>query len=294
MAEQLPVLKTYKVFINGQFPRSESGRYVELKNKKNQIIANVCLSSRKDFKNAVVAARSALAGWANKSAFNRSQILYRLAEMLEGRKMQFLEELIVQGYSKKKAENELDLCINRIVYYAGWCDKYSQLFSSVNPVASSHFNFSVPEPSGVVAAIVPDSNGLLGLLSVMLPIIAGGNTCVLLASETFPLSAVTFAEVVATSDVPAGVINILTGKSEELHADFSSHMDVNAMIYCRANKRELKTCMENSATNVKRFFHWEKDWTKQENQNPYLILDLQEIKTTWHPVDSNSTGESKY
>ncbi len=294
MAERLPVLKTYKVFINGQFPRSESGRYVELKNKKNQIIANVCLSSRKDFKNAVVAARSALAGWANKSAFNRSQILYRLAEMLEGRKMQFLEELTLQGYSQKKAENELDLCINRIVYYAGWCDKYSQIFSSVNPVASSHFNFSVPEPSGVVAAIVPDSNGLLGLLSVMLPIIAGGNTCVLLASETFPLSAVTFAEVIATSDVPAGVINMLTGRSEELHSDFSSHMDVNAMIYCRANKRELKTCMENSATNVKRFFHWEKDWTKQENQNPYLILDLQEIKTTWHPVDTAEAGGLKY
>lgn len=294
MAERLPVLKTYKVFINGQFPRSESGRYVELKNKKNQIIANVSLSSRKDFKNAVVAARSALAGWTSKSAFNRSQILYRLAEMLEGRKVQFIEELQVQGYSQKNAEKELALCINRIVYYAGWCDKYSQIFSSVNPVASSHFNFSVPEPSGVVAAIVPDSSGLLGLLSVMLPVIAGGNTCVLLASETYPLAAVTFAEVIATSDVPAGVVNILTGKSEELHADFSSHMDVNAMIYCRTIKKELKTCMENSATNVKRFFHWDKNWESAENQNPYLIFDLQEIKTTWHPVDTSEAGGLKY
>lgn len=291
---RLNVLKTYKIYIGGVFPRSESGRYYNLKNKKDETIANVCLSSRKDFRNAVVAARAAFAGWSGKSAFNRSQILYRIAEMLEGRKAQFVEELVTQGISTKVAETEVLQSIDRLVHYAGWCDKYIQLFSSVNPVASSHFNFSVPEPTGVVSVIADEKLSLLGLVSVICPIIAGGNVCVVLASEKLPLCAITFAEVLATSDLPGGVVNILTGTSNELHSHFSSHMDVNAVVYCRDNKDEIKTIAENASLNVKRSFFWNKDWTKDENQNPYLILDLQEIKTTWHPIENIGSGGAKY
>lgn len=291
---RLNVLKTYKIYIGGAFPRTESGRYYELKNKKNETIANVCLSSRKDFRNAVVAARSAFGSWSGKSAFNRSQILYRIAEMLEGRKAQFIEELVAQGITAKAAENEVLQSIDRIVHYAGWCDKYIQLFSSVNPVASSHFNFSVPEPTGVVSVIADEKSSLLGLVSVICPIIAGGNVCVVLASEKLPLCAITFSEVLATSDLPGGVVNIVTGTSNELHSHFSSHMDVNAVVYCRENRDEIKIIAENASLNVKRSFFWNKDWTKDENQNPYLILDLQEIKTTWHPIENIGIGGAKY
>lgn len=291
---RLNVLKTYKIYIGGQFPRTESGRYYELLNKKVETVANVCLSSRKDFRNAVVAARSAFSGWSGKTAFNRSQILYRIAEMLEGRKTQFVEELVLQGFTKVAAEKEVLQSIDRLVHYAGWCDKYSALFSSVNPVASSHFNFSVPEPTGVVAVIAPENSALLGLVSVIAPIICGGNTCVVLASNSLPLSSITFAEVLATSDLPGGVVNIITGTSKELHSHFSSHMDVNAVIYCRENKEEAKVIAENSSLNVKRSFNWNKDWAKDENQNPYLILDLQEIKTTWHPIENIGIGGAKY
>lgn len=291
---RLNVLKTYKIYIGGQFPRTESGRYYELLNKKSETIANVCLSSRKDFRNAVVAARSAFGGWSGRAAFNRSQILYRIAEMLEGRRTQFVEELVLQGVSKVAAEKEVVQSIDRLVYYAGWCDKYSALFSSVNPVASSHFNFSVPEPTGVVSVIAPENSGLLGLVSVVAPIICGGNTCVVLASNSLPLSAVTFAEVLATSDLPGGVVNIITGTSKELHSHFSSHMDVNAIVNCRDNKDETKVIAENSSLNVKRSYNWNKDWTKEESQDPYLILDLQEIKTTWHPIENIGIGGAKY
>lgn len=291
---RLNVLKTYKIYISGVFPRSESGRYYNLKNKKDETIANVCLSSRKDFRNAVVAARAAFASWSGRSAFNRSQILYRIAEMLEGRTAQFVKELVTQGISTKVAETEVLQSIDRLVHYAGWCDKYIQLFSSVNPVASSHFNFSVPEPTGVVSVIADEKLSLLGLVSVICPIIAGGNVCVVLASEKIPLCAITFAEVLATSDLPGGVVNILTGTSNELHSHFSSHMDVNAVVYCRDNKDEIKTIAENASLNVKRSFFWNKDWTKDENQNPYLILDLQEIKTTWHPIENIGSGGAKY
>lgn len=291
---RLNVLKTYKLFIGGQFPRTESGRYYELKNAKKQTIANVCLASRKDFKNAAVAARNAFSGWSERSAFNRGQILYRIAEMLEGRKAQFTEEMRTQGLAARQAEQQMARSVDRLVHYAGWCDKYQQLFSSVNPVASPYFNFSVPEPMGVVSVIAPEETPLLGLVSVVAPIIAGGNTCVLLASEKFPLSAITFAEVLATSDLPVGIVNILTGTAEELHTHFSSHMDVNAIVYCRDHKAQLKTIAGNCALNVKRCFHWNKDWEKEENQNPYLILDLQEIKTTWHPVEKIGTSGAKY
>lgn len=287
------ILKTYKLFIGGQFPRSESGRYYPLQYSKEQI-ANVSLASRKDLKSAVVAARSSFPGWSGKSHFNRSQILYRIAEMMEGRKEQFISELMQLGLTKKNAETEVGLAIDRWVYYSGWCDKYSALFSSVNPVSSSHFNFSVPEPMGVVSVIAPEKSGLLGLISVTAPVIAGGNTCVVLASEKLPLPAITMGEVLATSDLPSGVINILTGKSEELLQHFSSHMDINAIIYCRNNKEEMSMVGQNASLNVKRSFFWDRPWNSKESMDPYMILDLQELKTTWHPIEQTAVSGSRY
>ena len=286
-SKRLEVLKTYKIYVGGQFPRTESGRYYTPTNAYGKKLANVCLSSRKDFRDSVVAARSAYGGWSTRAAFNRGQILYRMAEMLEGRKAQFIEELIQQDSSKGKAEKELNLAIDRLIYYAGWCDKYQQLFSAVNPVASSHFNFSVPEPTGVVSIIAPQNDSLLGLVSVIAPVIAGGSTCVVLASETKPLCSVTFAEVLNSSDLPGGVVNILTGKVSELATWFVDHMDVNATIFCE-NDSELKKMMqEKSAMNLKRIFFYDKiKWNTNQGQSPYFILDTQEIKTTWHPVEN--------
>ncbi|MBI3500923.1 MAG: aldehyde dehydrogenase family protein [Bacteroidetes bacterium] len=292
--ERIDIQKTYKIYIGGQFPRTESGRFYPLKNKKGETLANICLSSKKDFRNAVVSARGAFAGWSARNAFNRSQILYRIAEMLEGRKSQFISEIILQGGNKKDAEKEVSLSIDRLVYYSGWCDKYSQIFSTVNPVSSSHFNFSVPEPTGVVSLIAPEENSLIGLVSVITPVIASGNTCVVLASETKPLCAVTFAEVLNSSDVPAGVVNILTGKSSELLEPFSNHMDVNAIIYCRKNSDEIKKVQENSSLNVKRCFIRKENWLNESSQNPYFILDTTEIKTTWHPVENIGSSKTGY
>jgi len=291
---RIEVLKTYKIYIGGQFPRTESGRYYPLLDKNKNIIANMCLSSRKDYRNAVIVARGAFGGWSGRAAFNRAQILYRIAEMLEGRKEQFINELVQQGSNKAQATKEVELSIDRTVYYAGWCDKYQQIFSAVNPVASSHFNFSVPEPTGVVAVLADEKTSLIGLVSVIMPLIAGGNTCIVLASEKKPLCAITFAEVLATSDLPAGVVNILTGTSAELHSHFSSHMDVNAIVYCRDNKEEKKLIAENSSLNVKRSFFWDKNWMSETEQGPYFIADLQEIKTTWHPVENIGIGGAKY
>lgn len=291
---RLTVAKTYKIYIGGKFPRTESGRYYPLHDSKGELLANVCLCSRKDFRDAVVAARSAFDGWSGATAFNRSQILYRIAEMLEGRKEQFIAELKQQGSTPKNAENEVNLAIDRLVYYAGWCDKYQQMAGSVNPVSSSHFNFSVPEPMGVVAIIAPEDTGLIGMVSTIAPTIAGGNTCVVLASENKPLCSVSFAEVLNSSDVPGGVVNILTGQSSELHSHFSSHMDVNAIIYCRDEQKEIKTIQENAAMNVKRVFIRNQNWSDAEAQNPYLILDTQELKTTWHPIENIGVSGAKY
>lgn len=301
--ERIDVQKTYKIYIGGQFPRTESGRFYPLHNRKGELLANICLSSKKDFRNAVVAARSAFAGWSSRNAFNRSQILYRMAEMMEGRKQQFISEIILQGGNKKDAEKEISLSIDRLVYYSGWCDKYSQIFSSVNPVSSSHFNFSVPEPTGVVSIIAPEENSLIGLVSAIVPVISSGNTCIVLASETKPLCAVTFAEVLNSSDVPAGVVNILTGKTSELLEHFSSHMDVNSIIYCcsesrqsrdRKNTDEIKKIQENSSLNVKRCFIRNQNWLIESSQNPYFILDTTELKTTWHPVENIGSAKSGY
>jgi acyl-CoA reductase-like NAD-dependent aldehyde dehydrogenase len=286
-SKRLEVLKTYKIYIGGQFPRTESGRYYIPTNAAGKKLANVCLSSRKDFRDAEVAARAAFSGWSGRAAFNRSQILYRMAEMLEGRKAQFIEELILQDTTKAKAEKEVNLAIDRLIYYAGWCDKFQQLFSSVNPVASSHFNFSVPEPTGVVAIIAPQGDSLAGLVSVIAPVIAGGNTCVVLASETKPLCAVTFAEVLNSSDLPGGVVNILTGKVTELAQWFVDHMDVNATIYCENDSSIQSMMRERSAMNLKRISFYDKvNWYSAEGESPYFIMDTQEIKTTWHPVEN--------
>lgn len=292
---RIEIQKTYKIFIGGQFPRTESGRYYPLKNKKGDVIANICLSSRKDFRNAEVAARGAQSGWSTRAAFNRGQILYRIAEMLEGRKDQFVAELVTQGSSLSSAKHEVELSIDRMVYYSGWCDKFQQIYSSVNPVASSHFNFSVPESTGVVAIIADEKFSLLGLVTAIAPVIAGGNTCVVLASESKPLCAVTFAEVLNTSDLPGGVVNILTGTSAELHSHFSNHMDVNAAVYYRNNKAEIKAIKENASLNVKRVFIYNKtDLTSEKAQSPYFIMDTQEIKTTWHPIENIGSSKAGY
>jgi acyl-CoA reductase-like NAD-dependent aldehyde dehydrogenase len=285
--KRVEVLKTYKIYIGGQFPRTESGRYYIATNSKGEQLANVCLSSRKDFRDAVVAARNGYKSWSSRAAFNRGQILYRMAEMLEGRKAQFIEELIKQDASKTQAQKEVILCVDRLIYYAGWCDKYQQLFGTVNPVASSHFNFSVPEPTGVVAVIAPQDNSLVGLISTIAPIIAGGNTCVILASEAKPLCAVSFAEIMNSSDVPGGVVNILTGKPSELFSHFASHMDVNAVIYCGSDAVIAREMQQKGAGNVKRvLIYKEISWFSEKAQSPYYILDAQEIKTTWHPIEN--------
>ncbi len=287
MTQRIEVLKTYKLYIGGQYPRTESGRYYIARNKAGAQLANVCLGSRKDFRNAQVAARGAFAGWSGRAAFNRGQILYRIAEMLEGRRAQFIDELQQQDLSPAAAEAEVNTSIDRLIYYAGWCDKFQQLFSAVNPVAGSFFNFSVPEPTGVVSIIAPQNSPLLGLVSVIAPVIAGGNTCVVLASEQQPLSAITFAEVLGTSDLPGGVVNILTGSVKELVSWFSDHMDVNATIYCENDSSVQSLIREKSALNLKRvFFYDKKDWNSEQGQSPYFILDTQEIKTTWHPIEN--------
>lgn len=293
--KRLEVLKTYKIYIGGQFPRTESGRYYQPENASGKKMGNLCLSSRKDFRDAVVSARGAFGSWSTRAAFNRGQILYRMAEMLEGRKAQFVDELMQQGSSKAKAEKEVNQSIDRLIYYAGWCDKFQQIYSAVNPVASSHFNFSVPEPMGVVAIVAPQADSLLGLVSVIAPVIAGGNTCVVLASETKPLCAVTFAEVLNSSDLPGGVVNILTGKTKELNEWFVNHMDVNATVYCENDSTVKAMMREKSALNLKRIFFYDQiKWETESGQSPYFIIDTQEIKTTWHPVENIAGAGSGY
>lgn len=293
---RINVLKTYKLFINGQFPRTESGRYYTISDKQKKVIANVCRASRKDFRNAVVAARAAQSSWSSRNALNKSQIIYRIAEVLEGRKNQIIEELVLQNIPSKKAETEVLTAIDRIIYYAGWADKYIQIFSSVNPVASSHFNFSLPEPTGVVSIIAPEEPSFLGLVSVMIPVILSGNTCVILASEKYPLNAITFSEILATSDLPAGVVNILTGLETELLPHFANHMDVNAIVYARNNTASIQTIQELAPVNVKRVILWNKKdwWNNQDAESPYLITDACEIKTTWHPIENIGTAGIKY
>ncbi len=292
--ERLEVLKTYKIYIGGKFPRTESGRYYTPLNSNGKQIGNICLSSRKDVRNAVVAARKAFGGWSERAAFNRGQILYRIAEMLEGRKSQFVDELVFQGATKKNAEKEVLMAIDRLIYYAGWCDKYTQVLGSVNPVASSHFNFSVHEAMGVVGVVTDIETSLIGLVSLVAPVIAGGNTCVVLANEKMPLCAITFAEVLSTSDVPGGVINILTGAQKEMLTPLANHMDVNGIVYSGTDAAVVKELEESAALNMKRIRVYDKNWMDIEAQDLYQIADVQEVKTTWHPIENIGGATSSY
>lgn len=286
MTDRIRVLKTYKTYVGGSFPRTESGRHYKVYDKHDEVLANACQCSRKDVRDAVVAARSAQSGWANRTAYNRGQILYRTAEMLEGRQAQFVDELKTLGIHHQTAQKEVQMAIDTLIYYAGWADKYQQVFGSINPVASNHFNFSMPEPTGVVNVLAPEESPLLGLVSVIAPVIVGGNSCIVLASKKYPLPAVSFAEVVHSSDVPGGVVNILTGFKDELIEHMTSHMDVNAFFFTdpKVNESHRKQIDENAALNIKRIVYQPiGDWSDYQ-EDAYLITKFQEIKTTWHPV----------
>ena len=278
--ERIPVQKTYKLYIGGAFPRTESGRFYRVEDGRGKLLANMCQASRKDLRNAVVAARKAFSDWAGRSAYNRGQILYRVAEILETRRDQFISELKSQGLPIGVARGEVDQSIEQLVYYAGWADKYQQVFSTVNPVSSSHFNFSILEPTGVVGILAPATPSLLGIVATMAPVVCGGNSCVVLASETKPLCSITLAEVLETSDFPAGVVNILTGTRSELLEQFATHMDINAIVYCGDDAAELRVVQEGASLNVKRVVHC----IDTVAADPYRILDAQEVKTTWHPI----------
>ena len=247
---------------------------------KGEFLTNISRASPKDFRNSVVVARKASAGWASASAYLKGQILYRIAEILDGRAEQFQQEMALQGVSSVAANKDIAAAIDLLIHYAGWSDKYQQLFSTVNPVNSPHFNFSVPDPSGVVAVVSPSDGSLAGLVSAMAPVLVGGNTTVMLVSGN-PLSAISFAEVLATADVPAGVVNILTGQRDELVPLFARHMDVNALLLCSNNAKERKIAELEAVENLKRVI-FRPD--APIAQSPYQILDFQEIKTTWHPV----------
>ena len=294
MSQRIKVLKTYKIFINGKFPRTESGRYTQLK-IDNLPIANVCLSSRKDVRNAVLSARNAFESWSSKSAYNRSQILYRIAEIIEGNKSQFIEELILQGEDSKKAILEIDKSIDRIIYFAGWPDKINPIFGSVNPVASSHFNFTILEPMGVVGIVAPEENSLLGLISSIIPVILSGNTCLAIVSEKLPLCAISLAEVISNSDVPNGVVNIITGSKDELAPHIAQHMDVNALGINIDNKELKNKMFFQASNNLKRVVDVSKYNIEGSNfESPYIVKKFMEAKTTWHPIEKDFTSTNNY
>ena len=252
-------------------------------------MANICRASRKDFRDAVVAARDAQDGWAGRSAFNRGQILYRMGEMLESRRASFVESLVeVAGYDRADAKAEVDAAIDRLVWYAGWTDKFAQVFGSVNPVASSHFDFTVPEPTGVVAAFTPRQAPLLGLVSCMAPIIATGNAVILIVENEAPTLALDFAEVLDTSDLPGGVVNILTAQREELWGHVGGHRDVDAILSVGASEEERTVLEEEGAESVTRLeFQPDRtaaEWRDEASASPYWMTPFVEFKTTWHPV----------
>src|SRR5215470_398881 len=281
---RLAVRKTYKLFIGGAFPRSESGRsYPVYAARGGELLAWAALASRKDVRDAVVAARAAVGKWAGATAYNRGQVLYRVAEMIEGRAGQFAEELVAaEGISAAAARRTVAAVIDRWVWYAGWPDKVAQVVGASNPVAGPYFNFSVPEPTGVVAVVAPARSSLLGLVSVLAPVIATGNTAVVVASEPAPLPAITLTEVLATSDVPAGVVNVLTGYAAELAPVLAAHMDVNAIDLTGVAAGDRAELERLAAGNVKRVFAAEEDWAAPPS--PARMLAFLEIKTVWHPV----------
>ncbi|MGW4080304.1 aldehyde dehydrogenase family protein [Streptomyces asiaticus] len=284
MSERLSVLKTYKLFVGGKFPRSESGRVYEVTDAKGTWLANAPLASRKDARDAVVAARKAFGGWSGATAYNRGQILYRVAEMLEGRRGQFVREVAdAEGLSKSKASLQVDAAIDRWVWYAGWSDKTAQIAGSANPVAGPYFNLSTPEPTGVVALLAPQDSSFLGLVSVIAPAIVTGNTTVVVAAEAAPLPALSLAEVLATSDLPGGVVNVLSGRTAELAAPLAAHQDVNAIDLAGADA-ELATELEKSAAdNLKRVLRPQPvDWPA--DPGTVRLLAFLETKTVWHPM----------
>jgi acyl-CoA reductase-like NAD-dependent aldehyde dehydrogenase len=288
MSSRLDVKKTYKLYIGGKFPRSESGRYLPARSMAGEQLDNYSHASRKDFRDAVVAARAAEAGWSKATAYNRGQILYRAAEMLQNRHSELVAELMRStGATPAAAKREVTLAIDRLVHFAGWTDKYQQVFGSVNPVASSHFNFTTPEPVGVVTIIAPDEPALVALVSLIAPVILSGSTAVVVASEKFPLPAVTFSEILATSDLPGGVVNLLTGKRAELAPHIASHMDVNAIVDGSGDLAVGGILQGGSAINLKRYANRAlaaKDWFTPRGEDAYAILDTVEFKTAWHPI----------
>lgn len=288
LSSRLNIRKTYKLYINGEFPRTESGRFYAVTGKGGELLANACRGSRKDLRNAVAAARKAQGGWSGKTAYNRGQILYRIAEVCEARAGELAEELKQQGSTAPEARREVEAVIDRWVYYAGWSDKYTQVFGSVNPVAGPYYNFTVPEPTGVVGVVAPDQPSLLGLVSRIAPALVGGNTVVALTSEKHPLAAITMGEVFQTSDVPPGVINLISGLKSELVPWLAAHMDVNAIDTTGVAAEAVPAVQKTAAENVKRVIHFDGGkigWDDaRRSQSPYAIFDFQESKTVWHPI----------
>ncbi|MGA6155393.1 aldehyde dehydrogenase family protein [Stenotrophomonas sp. NPDC087984] len=284
MSERLSVLKTYKLYVGGKFPRSESGRVYEVTTAKGQWLANAPLASRKDARDAVVAARKAFGGWSGATAYNRGQILYRVAEMLEGRRDQFVAEVADgEGLSKAKATAQVDAAIDRWVWYAGWSDKTAQIAGSANPVAGPYFNLSSPEPTGVVTLLAPQDSSFLGLVSVIAPAIVTGNTAVVVASEKSPLPALSLAEVLATSDLPGGVVNILSGRTAEIATPLAAHQDVNAIDLAGADAELAVELEKASAENLKRVLRPQPvDWAADPGTT--RLLAFLETKTVWHPM----------
>ncbi|MBZ5741354.1 aldehyde dehydrogenase family protein [Nocardioides mangrovi] len=288
MNARIDVRKTYKLYIGGAFPRSESGHSYEVADSKGKFVANAALASRKDARDAVVAARKAFGGWSGRTAYNRAQILYRIAEVMEDRRPQFVQATQQsEGLSAAKADKVVDEAIDRLVWYAGWADKITQVVGNANPVAGPFFNLSTPEPTGVVAVLAPQESSLLGLVSVVAPAIVTGNTVVVVSSYDRPLPAVTFSEVLATSDVPGGVVNILTGSAATIGPWLASHMDVNAIdLTGIAGETALATDLEVAAADnlkrVRRAPAAEPDWTLDPGLEP--MTAFLEIKTVWHPI----------
>ncbi|MBN0044424.1 aldehyde dehydrogenase family protein [Streptomyces actuosus] len=297
-ARRLSVFKTYKLYVGGKFPRSESGRVYEVTDSKGDWLANAPLSSRKDARDAVVAARKAFSAWSGATAYNRGQILYRIAEMLEGRRGQFVREVAeAEGLSKSKAAAVVDAAVDRWVWYAGWTDKIAQVVGGGNPVAGPFFNLSSPEPTGVVAVLAPQESSFLGLVSVIAPVIATGNTAVVVASERAPLPALSLGEVLATSDLPGGVVNVLSGRTAEIAAPLASHQDVNAIDLAGADEALAKELEIAAADNLKRVLRPQAvdgaaDWTAVPGID--RMTAFLETKTVWHPTGSLGASGSSY
>ncbi|GGV02940.1 aldehyde dehydrogenase family protein [Streptomyces spectabilis] len=293
---RLSVFKTYKLYVGGKFPRSESGRVYEVTDSKGNWLANAPQSSRKDARDAVVAARKAFGGWSNAAAYLRGQILYRVAEMLEGRREQFVREVAeAEGLSKSKAAAVVDAAIDRWVWYAGWTDKIAQIAGGANPVAGPFFNLSTPEPTGVVAVVAPQESSFLGLVSVLAPVIATGNTAVVIAAEQAPLPALSLGEVLATSDVPGGVVNILSGRTAELAAPLAAHQDVNALDLTGTSADLAKDLEIAAADNLKRVLRpqaVDTDFTASPGTE--RLTAFLETKTVWHPTGSLGASGSSY